>query len=354
MGKCKSFDVECQYKRARNKVIAVGVVFIILGVGLFAPIFPGGKSLLSELGGGIGGPSGATGQSVNFKVSAQLYGGSYPSYGTISFFDSQGYNWGGGAFSTTTSGTLTTGVIATGFTYTMYFNGTSVWYPNSWTVSVPQVKDLLEPANYYLAIRTSDGKPFTIYAIATAYADQLIDVTTGGLSGAIRTNSGSAAMANDSAIVKNVPTTFTYTVSVTSTYAGRLPQYVNPAYPNSGGVQGFAYFIFNSTNMYLQSSTTGAVTVSLASNTLLIVPISMVISGAAGAQQSGSFTLVFPTAQHPTVYGGTVWNTCLDQLKNAKSTTFASLSAPTGYTVGSFQLLGNKDAGHTYCLWTVS
>jgi hypothetical protein len=283
---------------------------------------------------------------VNFRVPVNIYGTSTTTlYGTMNFFDPSGQNWG---YGTITNNLATTGIISTGYTYTLYFNGTSVWYPESWSVYVPPVTGQSQPANYYTSVTQPSGAPWSVYTIATAYSDSLIS-SSGALSGAIKANGGSNTMANDT-LVHGQWYTYTYTVSVTTPFGARLPSYINPAYPSTGAVQGYVYLITNSTNILAS----GATAVSLASNTIIFDPISMVIGGASGGTQTVQFSLYLPTSQHITVYGGTVWNVNSQWLINSHPITWAGLTAPTGYTVGSQQLLGNLNAGHTYCLWNVS
>jgi hypothetical protein len=340
MGKCHTFEECREQAKIRGYMAVAGILAVILIAGT-SPIWlsyvPGNPPITSGMG---------TGQSVLYKGYVNMPGGGYPQYGTVSFIDATGYSWGSGSITAASAGSFTTGVIPTGATWWEYFNGTSIYWPDNWAVTIGEVKGQSQPANYYVTVPTQ-----TVYQIATGYADYLIDNTYGGLSGATRTNSGSAAMANDSSIVKNIPVSFTYGITVSSTFSARLAQYMNPTYPASGGVQGYAMIVTNSSNAYLGPGSPGYSYRIGSANTVFVIPLPMVISGSTPATGTTTFSLIFPTAQHPTVYAYTVWNTNWNQLQSANGLT---ATAPLGYTVGTFQLLGNKDASHTYCLWTVT
>ena len=193
---------------------------------------------------------GALGQAVNFKVPLNLLGGTFPTYGTLSFDDSQG-NWRGGG--TVATGLVTTGPIYTGYTWWMFFNGTTGWYPNSWQVNVPAVNGIQQPSNYFVTISGPNGAVFQVDPIAGAYADNMIS-SSGALSGAVRGNAGAIVNPNDT-VTHGQWYTYTYTVTETTPFAARLSAYFNPAYPTTPASQAFIYFITNSTNVQVQGAT---------------------------------------------------------------------------------------------------
>lgn len=279
-------------------------------------------------------------QAVPFMGSVNRYGGASVPYGTMVVYDG-GVN---GPY-TLSSGKFTSGPLMTGLTYSLYFNGSSVDWANSWKVVVPGWNWLSGAVD---ANSLENLGTFTVYPIATAYTDSLVDNTYGGLSGASRANGGNTVMANDTLIKANVAVSFTYSVTVTSTFSARLFSYSNPIYPASGTVQGYAWIITNSTNVYLAPGSIGSRITAVGTAGIFAIPLSQVISTGAPNTIANTFSLIFPTIQHPTVYVYTIWNTNLAQLQASMA-----IAAPLGFTVGSFQLLGNLNAGHTYCLWSI-
>lgn len=257
------------------------------------------------------------GNSVKFTGSVYAYGNSVP-YGTVQIDDTSGAIKGSGALS---SGVFTTGPIMSGTSYYEYFNGTSLTWANYRSVVVPAYTSVPDANSY------ADLGSFMVYVIATTYTDQVTDgATTAG-----RANGGSTATTAFTASA-GVAKTYTYMITVTSTYSARAFGYMNPQYLSAGPIQGYAWLQTNSTTAYLSSGSAGT-TITLASSTIFVVPISACIAGSTPASISASLGIVWPAAGHFTFQWYTVWNTNLAQLQNAKA-----ITAPTGYTVGSWYI----------------
>jgi len=296
---------------------------------------------------------------VLYKSAIQLWGNSYPAYGTINFYDPTGAWGGAGSITSSSVGAFTTGIIMTGCNEWEVFNGSSVYYPASYQINVPSVTMAMtgnQPNNYYTSIGV-----VTAYTIATSYSDTLI-ASSGGSITTSRTNSGTQSTANDTSIVHGTPVTYQYTISVSSTWAERMPSYTLPnVVPNVGSsnaVSGYMVYITNSTNAILMGAGTALKT---AAGALIVVePIPVITSTVNAASQTVTFTINYPTAQHVSIYAGTVWNTNLSALQaiapGLTSWGAISYASPNSayFTVGSFQLLGNPNAQHVNCLNTVS
>lgn len=266
---------------------------------------------------------------------------------------------------TLANGAFTTSVpVISGGSYTFYYNGSSYFYPDAWTFYVPTFVPAGQPgANAVILANGATGElvspsgGFIIYPIAPSFTDLFMDQTNAVAMS--RASGGNPSRVNDTAITHSATSIvqFSFSTTVATPYAARAPQaFTHPAYPLPNGAQLGAYFVLftNSTNAFLASGSPGTFYRIGSSFTVFVIPVPMAISGLQPSTSGTvNFGILFPTQCHLLVSGGLAWYTAQGIISNAMPSTFATIPAPSGYTLGSFLTFGITGP-QTAGLWAVA